>query len=123
MGSQAIQIFYEIPVPASRNYFRRFIDDSHANYKTRRWRIFTGGRTGGSRWDWDRNSNPNRSSRFNDAYTTDEFDEEDGFGFRNGAKQRVWWSDDVDAEDDDDEDGFGILEASIGFDWVFKVVY
>lgn len=123
MGSQAIQIFCEFPIAASHNHFRRFIDNDHTNFKTRRWRIFTGGRSGGSRWDWDGNSNPNRRSRFRDAYPTDEFDEEDGFGFRNAAKQRVWWSDDVDDEDDDEEDGFRILEASIGFDWVFKVEY
>lgn len=67
--------------------------------------------------------NPNRRSRFSDAYVTDEYDEEDEFGFRNAAKQRVWWSDDLYAEDDEEDEGFGILEASIGFGWVFKVVY
>lgn len=88
-----------------------------------RLRCFSGGRSGGSRWDWDGNANPNRQSRFSDAYATDECDEESEFGFRNAAKQRVWWSDDVDEEEDDEDDGFGILEASIGFDWVLKVVY
>lgn len=49
---------------------------------------------------------------------TNDYDEECGFGFRNAAKQRVWWSD-----DEEEDEGFGILEASIGFNWVFKVVF
>ncbi|XP_057785438.1 uncharacterized protein LOC131002976 [Salvia miltiorrhiza] len=123
MGSQGILIFCEFPIPASHNHFRRFIaDGGRKNYKTRRWRFFTGGRSGGSRWDRDVNSNPNRRSRFSDAYATDEFDEEDGFGFRNTVKQRVWWSDDDDDAGDEEKDGFGILEASIGFDWIFKIL-
>lgn len=121
MGSQSIQIFCRFSIPISLNHCRRFIDDNYIDYKMLRLRCFSGGRSGGSRWDWDGNANPNRQSRFSDAYATDECDEESEFGFRNAAKQRVWWSDDVDEGEDDEDDGFGILEASIGFDWVLKV--
>lgn len=120
MGSQAIQIFCEIAIPASRSQFRRFVYENCTNFRTIRWRVFSGGRSGGSRWDCDGDSSPDRRSRFGDAYATYDCDEEVGFGFRNAAKQRVWWSDD---EDDGEDDGFGILEASIGFDWVPKVAY
>lgn len=99
----------------------RFIDDNYTNCHTRQLRCYSAGRSGGSRWDWDRNSNPNRRSRFSNAYETDECDEDNEFGFKNAAKQRVWWSDDVDAEDDEEDEGFGIFEASIGFSWVFKI--
>ncbi|KAL8529418.1 hypothetical protein ACS0TY_006739 [Phlomoides rotata] len=119
MGSQPIQLLAQFSIPISQkwNYHRRFADDHF------RWRFFSGGRSGSSRWEWGKKANPNLGSRFSDAYVTNEYDEEGGFGsFRNTAKQRVWWSDDLYAEDDEEEDeGFGILEASIGFDWVFKV--
>ncbi|KAL1552096.1 hypothetical protein AAHA92_12939 [Salvia divinorum] len=120
MGSQAVQFFCEFKCPAYHNHFRRFIGDGgRTNYKACRWRFFTGGR----RWNWEGNSRPNRRSRFSDAYSADEFDEEDVLEFRNAVKQRVWWSDDDDDDEEEEEkDGFGILEASIGFDWVFKIL-
>lgn len=118
MGSRAVQFFCEFKSPAYNTHFRRFIDaGGRTNYKACRWRFFTGGR----RWNWEGNSRPNRRSRFSDAYSAEEFDEEDVLDLRNAVKQRVWWSDDDDEEEE--EDSFGILEASIGFDWVFKVVY
>ncbi|KAK6156421.1 hypothetical protein DH2020_010669 [Rehmannia glutinosa] len=122
MGSQAIQFLSQLPIPVSHNYYRRFIDDDYTNNKTRRHRCFSGGRSGGSRWDWDKNVNPNRRSRFSDAYATDDYDEEEEYGeFRNATKQRMWWSDDFYAEDDEEDEGFGILEASFGFNWVLKL--
>lgn len=44
--------------------------------------------------------------------------EEFGFG------QRIWWSDEYDVEDEEEAgiDGFGIMEGSIGFSWVMKVL-
>lgn len=115
MGSRPIQLLTQFSVPISRNFTAG---------RARRWQCFSGDRSGGSRWEWHKKANPNLGSRFSDTYATNEYDEEDGFRFRNTAKQRVWWSDDLYAEDDEEEDeGFGVLEASIGFNWVFKVVY
>ncbi|KAL0302980.1 UNVERIFIED_CONTAM: hypothetical protein Sradi_6166100 [Sesamum radiatum] len=104
MGSQFL---WHFPFPICRNCYTR---------------CFSGGRSGGSRWDWEKNVNPRQRSRFTDSYVADEYDEEVEYSFRNAAKERIWWSDDFDAEDDDEDDeGFGILEASIGFNWVFKI--
>ncbi|KAA8538961.1 hypothetical protein F0562_025653 [Nyssa sinensis] len=60
--------------------------------------------------------------RFNleDGFLSDDEDDEE-FGFRSGAKQRVWWSDDSLDMDDDDGGQFGVLEDSVGFAWIFKV--
>lgn len=120
MGSQILSQF---PLPISRNCYRRFSTDNYTS-NSRRRPCFSGGRSGGSRWDWDENINASKRSRFSDVYATDDYDE-DEFGFRSDAKRRTWWSDDFVAEDDDDDDGedegFGIFEASIGFNWVFKV--
>ncbi|PIN19970.1 hypothetical protein CDL12_07361 [Handroanthus impetiginosus] len=122
MGSRAIQFLSQFPIPVSHNYYRRFVYDNCSNSKTRWTQCFSGGRSGGSRWDWEKGRNPNRRSRFSDAYVTDDYDEEVEFGFRSAAKKRMWWSDDYYAEDDWEEDeGLGILEASIGFNWVLKV--
>ncbi|GFP95738.1 hypothetical protein PHJA_001718000 [Phtheirospermum japonicum] len=114
MGSRAIQL----PIPISNSYHRRHVVDNYTNSKTRRHRCLSSGRSGGSRWDWDKNVNPNRRSRFSDTYVTDDYDEDDEYRSRNTAKQRMWWSDD---SYDEEDEGFGILEASIGFDWVLKV--
>ncbi|KAL0298579.1 UNVERIFIED_CONTAM: hypothetical protein Sradi_6517700 [Sesamum radiatum] len=123
MGSLAVQFLCHFPVSICHNSYDRSLDDGHDNSKIRWWLCFSGGRSGGSRWDWEKNVNPRQRSRFTDSYVADEYDEEVEYSFRNGAKERIWWSDDFDAEDDDeDDDGFGILEASIGFNWVFKVV-
>ncbi|KAG8380396.1 hypothetical protein BUALT_Bualt06G0011000 [Buddleja alternifolia] len=107
-----------IPIP--HNYCIRYIN-TRTDCITHRQRCFSGGRSGGSRWNWEKNVNPNRRSRFSEAYVTDDYDEEDEFGFRNASKQRIWWSDDLYGDDDEEDEGFGILEASIGFTWVFKV--
>ncbi|KAH6773864.1 hypothetical protein C2S52_003219 [Perilla frutescens var. hirtella] len=112
------------PIVYATSNVQKCIDHNYivyTNYQMRRLRCFSGGRSGSSRWDWDGNAYPNQRSRFSDAYATDECDEDNEFRFRNAAKQRVWWSDDVDAEDGEEDDGFGILEASIGFKWVFKI--
>ncbi|KAG9160711.1 hypothetical protein Leryth_026780 [Lithospermum erythrorhizon] len=53
-----------------------------------------------------------------------------GFEYRscsNGAKQRVWWSDDdqwpwEDEKDDHGVGSFGALEGSVNFSWIFKVI-
>ncbi|KAI3459057.1 hypothetical protein Pfo_015720 [Paulownia fortunei] len=121
MGSLAIQNFSQFPIQISHNHCRIFLYDNYTNAKTLRRRCFAGGRSGGSRWDWDKNVKPNQRSRFGDAYVTDDYDVEDEFGFRNASKQRMWWSDDIYEEDDEEDGGFGILEAYIGFNWVFKV--
>ncbi|KAL0317522.1 UNVERIFIED_CONTAM: hypothetical protein Sangu_2166500 [Sesamum angustifolium] len=123
MGSLAVQFLCHFPVSICHNSYDRSLDDAHDNSKIRWWWCFSGGRSGGSRWDWEKNVKPRQRSRFTDSYVGEKYDEEVGYSFRNGAKERIWWSDDFDAEDDDeDDDGFGILEASIGFNWVFKVV-
>ncbi|KAL3630976.1 hypothetical protein CASFOL_023960 [Castilleja foliolosa] len=114
MGSQTIQFLTQLPIPISN----RFVVDRYTNRKTRRHRCLSSGRSGGSRWDWDKNVSPNRRSRFSDTYVTDDYDEDDEYRSRNSAKQRMWWSDDT---YDEEDEGFGILEASIGFDWVLKV--
>ncbi|KAL0402548.1 UNVERIFIED_CONTAM: hypothetical protein Slati_4284700 [Sesamum latifolium] len=120
MGSQTIQFLWHFPVPICHNCYGRFLDDGYGNTKICRRRCFSGG---GSRWDWEKNVDPRQRSRFTDSYVADDYDEEVEYSFRNGAKGRIWWSDDFDAEDDDEDDeGFGILEASIGFDWVFKLM-
>ncbi|CAA0841118.1 Unknown protein [Striga hermonthica] len=120
----AIQFFTQLPIPISQNCHRRFLIDDNTNTKSHLHRRFAGGRTGGSRRDWGKDIDPNRRSRFSDAYPTDDYGEEDEREFRKSTKQRKWWSDDFDGDDDDEEDeeGFGILEASIGFDWVLKVL-
>ncbi|XP_011077066.1 uncharacterized protein LOC105161160 [Sesamum indicum] len=122
MGSQAIQFLCHFPVSICHNCYGRSLDGGYGNSKIRWWWCFSGGRSGGSRWDWEKNVNPRQRSRFTDSYVTDEYDEEFEYSFRNGAKERIWWSDDFGAEDDDEDDeGFGILEASIGFNWVLKI--
>ncbi|KAL2227829.1 UNVERIFIED_CONTAM: Long chain base biosynthesis protein 1b [Sesamum indicum] len=114
MGSQFLCHF---PLPICRNCYSRFLDDGYGDGKILWWRCFSGGRSGGSRWDWEKNVNPRQRSRFTDSYVAEEYDEE--YSFRNSAKERIWWSDE---DDDEDDEGFGILEASIGFNWVFKLL-
>lgn len=85
MGSQPIQLLTQISVPISQdwNCHRRFADDNFTASRAR-WRLyFSGGRSGDSRWERDKKANPNRGSRFIDAYVRNEYDEEDEFGFRN----------------------------------------
>ncbi|XP_031104802.1 uncharacterized protein LOC116009806 isoform X3 [Ipomoea triloba] len=87
-----------------------------------------GGRSGGSRWD-SRAGNGQQRFRFDEEELRANGGEKDAeFGFGAATKQRIWWSDDDssrgDSFDDEDEDfeGFGELEGSIGFSWIFKVL-
>ncbi|XP_051140163.1 uncharacterized protein LOC127257742 [Andrographis paniculata] len=112
----------QFPLPISLIFCGRFTLDNRPNSKTNYWRCLSGGRSGGSRWDSEKNVNPKHKSRFR----MDDYGEGTEFEFRNVAKQRIWWYDDFDADADDDDDEeeenwFGILETSIGLDWVSKV--
>ncbi|GER42528.1 T6K12.7 protein [Striga asiatica] len=98
-----------------------FVIDDNTYTKSHLHRRFAGGRTGESRRNWGKDIDPNRRSRFSDAYPTDDYYEEDEREFRTSTKQRKWWSDDFDVDDDEEDERFGVLEASIGFDWVLKV--
>lgn len=122
MGSESFQSLNLFPIPTSRNY----LQEISAN-KLIIWRCFSGGRSGGSRWNLDANVNLNQRSRLSDAYLTEDYDDEGEFGFK---KKRVWWSDDFNGENDDDQEdeeegdvGFGVQEASISFKWIFKVLF
>ncbi|XP_073141831.1 uncharacterized protein [Henckelia pumila] len=121
MGSNSFPFLNPFPIPASTNYLRPISVNNLIL-----WRCFSGGRSGGSRWNLDANVNLNQRSRLSDAYLTDDCDDEGEFGFQNAAKKRVWWSDDF---DDDEEEvveevdvGFGLQEASISFKWIWKVL-
>ncbi|XP_019192980.1 PREDICTED: uncharacterized protein LOC109187265 [Ipomoea nil] len=87
-----------------------------------------GGRSGGSRWE-SRTGNGQQRFRFDEEELRANGGEKDAeFGFGAATKQRIWWSDDDssrgDGFDDEYEDfeGFGELEGSIGFSWIFKVL-
>ncbi|XP_073273785.1 uncharacterized protein [Primulina huaijiensis] len=121
-GSKAFQFLNLFPIATSRNYLQEI---SVKNLII--WRCFSGGRSGGSRWNLDANVNLNQRSRLSDAYLTEDYDDGGEFGFKNAAKKRVWWSDDFNGKNDDDEVeegdvGFGVQEASIGFKWISKVL-
>lgn len=85
-----------------------------------------GGRSGGSSWE-SRTGNGQQRFRFDEELRANGGEKDAEFGFGAATKQRVWWSDDnsswEDGYDDEDEDfeGFGELEGSIGFSWIFKV--
>lgn len=120
MGSKAFPFLnLGFPIPTSRNYLQEI---SVNNFII--WRCFSGGRSGGSRWNLDADVNLNKRSRLSDAYLTEDYADEGEFGF----KKRVWWSDDFNGENDDDDDeeegdvGFGVQEASISFKWISKVL-
>ncbi|CAI9787169.1 unnamed protein product [Fraxinus pennsylvanica] len=113
MATQLVQFIHPFTL-SYRDYHHGF---KTSNNKKVNWRCYTGGRSGGSNWDWEKTVKPNQRSRFGNQYATDDYDDEE-FGFRNAAKQRIWWSEEF---YEDEEEGFGILEGSIGFNWIFKV--
>ncbi|CAA2979351.1 Hypothetical predicted protein [Olea europaea subsp. europaea] len=119
MATQLVQLISPFTV-SYRNYHYGF---KTSNNKKVNWCRYTGGRSGGSNWDWERTVKPNQRSRFGNQFATDDDDEGEEFGFRNAAKQRIWWSEEFHEEDEEEEEeeGFGILEGSIGFNWIFKV--
>ncbi|KAL6977037.1 hypothetical protein U1Q18_025831 [Sarracenia purpurea var. burkii] len=84
----------------------------------------------GGRGDWPRwDSNAEKTVRderfrFNlddDFVTGGEDNGDNGFGFRSGAKKRVWWSGDS-MDMDVDEHGAGVSEESFDTSWIFKVL-
>ncbi|KAL2482105.1 uncharacterized protein Fot_43549 [Forsythia ovata] len=104
-------------------FFRPFTisyRDYHHGFENNNKKANRRGFAGGSNWDWERTVKPNQRSRFGNEYVTDEYDNDEEFGFRNAAKQRIWWSEEFYGEEEEDE-GFGILEGSTGFNWIFKV--
>lgn len=83
--------------------------------------------SGGGRWE----SNSRRQKEYQRFIFDDELRanfKEDDFGFGSAVKQRIWWSDDSSLWGDDYEDeeagfgSFGVMEDSIGFAWVTKVL-
>ncbi|KAL2465059.1 hypothetical protein Adt_40910 [Abeliophyllum distichum] len=116
MATQVFQFFR--PFTISYRVYHHGLENN--NNRTANRRGFAGGRTGGSNWDWERTVKPNQRSRFGNEYVTDDYDDDEEFGFRNAAKQRIWWSEEFYGEEEEDE-GSGILEGSIGFNWILKV--
>ncbi|CAI9754527.1 unnamed protein product [Fraxinus pennsylvanica] len=119
MATQRIQFIRPFTL-SYRNHNHGF---ENSNNKKANLPCYAGGRSGGSNWDGERTVKPKQRSRFGNQYVTDEYDgEEEEFGFGNAAKQRIWWSEECYDEGEEEEDeGFGILEGSIGFNWIFKV--
>ncbi|KAG5532855.1 hypothetical protein RHGRI_027217 [Rhododendron griersonianum] len=81
-----------------------------------------GGRSGRPHWDSNAEKT-HRAERFRFNYEDDVGRENDvggGFGFREGAKKRVWWSDEDTDDDDDDKGGFGGLEEALDTSWILK---
>ncbi|KAL2482282.1 uncharacterized protein Fot_43726 [Forsythia ovata] len=112
MATQVFLFFRPFTI-SYRDYHHGFENNNNKKANRR-------GFAGGSNWDWERTVKPNQRSRFGNEYVTDEYDNDEEFGFRNAAKQRIWWSEEFYGEEEEDE-GFGILEGSTGFNWIFKV--
>ncbi|KAF7133447.1 hypothetical protein RHSIM_Rhsim09G0133200 [Rhododendron simsii] len=80
-----------------------------------------GDRSGRPHWDSNAEKT-HRAERFRFNYEDDVGRENEvggGLGFREGAKKRVWWSDE-DMDDDDDRGGFGGLEEALDTSWILK---
>lgn len=138
MGTGALQLLSLIssspPPPrhnlCSQNFWKKSQNPSGQNNHTGfSFSPKAGGRVGGSEWERSKTSTsthePHRRSR--PSYEFDFY--EDEFGLGNARKQRrKWWSEDsspwdTDIDDDDELlDGLGILEGSIGFSSIFKVL-
>ncbi|KAG5532842.1 hypothetical protein RHGRI_027210 [Rhododendron griersonianum] len=83
-----------------------------------------GGRSGRPHWDYNAEKT-HRAERFRFNYEDDVGREKDvggGFGFREGAKKRVWWSDEDMDDDADDKGGFGGLEEALDTSWILKIL-
>ncbi|RAL43690.1 unnamed protein product [Cuscuta campestris] len=82
---------------------------------------------GGSRWE-SRTRNRQHRFGFAEEFRASGRERDAGFGSGDAANKRNWWSDDEPSgeygfgDDDEDFDGFGALEGSIGFSWIFKVL-
>lgn len=139
MGTGAIQLLSPLsssPPPPHHNLCSHKFWKKSQNQSSRKnhtgFSLFpkAGGRVGGSEWERTKTSTSSHEPRRRSGYSYDFDFDEDEFGLGNSRKQRrKWWSEqslpwDTDIDDDDDEllDGLGILEGSIGFSSIFKVL-